>query len=355
MSQRKGSDWLTGLLLAAAMCYLIFQGKSALEAAQAGISLCLQRVIPALFPFFVLSRLASGSSLANDLAWALGPALERAYHLPGSAAAALVLGALGGYPTGAQVAADLKVQGKLTAPEAERLLAFCSNCSPGFVFGMLGCVFGLAGAGVLYCAHLLAAALTGFLLRSREAPNHQAPSVGAKPPISQAVSGALKAMGSVCAYVVLFSVLTDAVARGGQDFLPDSLLLTLQGLLELTGGFAALSARAADLPCFCMAGFFLSFGGLCVWFQTKSILAPAGLTGSLYLPGKLLQGGLTAVFAFLSAKLFPGLLAVETAALGNHHGLLGATAWVAGAFLLFFLIFAGYSRKKAGKTQRNVL
>lgn len=355
MVRKRPGDLLAGLLLAAAMCYLIFQGKAALEAAQEGISLCLKRVIPSLFPFFVLSRLAAGSSLANDLARVLGPILERVYHLPGSGATALVLGALGGYPTGAQVAADLKTRGRLTAREAERLLAFCSNCSPGFVFGMLGCVFGISGAGVLYCAHLIAATITGFFLRSREAPCHKAPTMGASVPIPQAVGGALRAMGSVCAYVVLFSILTDALARGGQGFLPDSLLLVLQGLLELTGGFAALSAQTPDVLHFCMAGFFLSFGGLCVWFQTKSILAPAGLTGQWYLPGKLLQGGITAALAFLSAKLFPGLLTVETAAMGNHHGLLGATAWVAGSFLLFFLLFVLYSRKKAGKTQRDAL
>lgn len=355
MVRKKSGAWLAGFLLAAAMCYLIFQGKAAALAAQAGISLCLKRVIPSLFPFFVLSRLAAGSSLANDLASVLGPVLERVYHLPGSGAAALVLGALGGYPTGAQVTADLKAQGQLTDQEAERLLAFCSNCSPGFVFGMLGCVFGLTGAAVLYCAHLIAAVLTGFLLRSREVPCHKAPSMGASVPISQAVGGALRAMGTVCAYVVLFSVLTDALTRGGQGFLPDWLLLALQGLLELTGGFAALSAQTPDMLHFCMAGFFLSFGGLCVWFQTKSILASAGLTGQWYLPGKLLQGGITAGFAFLFARFFPGLLAVETAAMGNHHGLLGATAWVAGGFLLFFLIFAFYSRKKAGKTQADAI
>ena len=41
----------------AGMLVLILDGKAALLGAQAGVELCLNTVIPSLFPFFVLSVL----------------------------------------------------------------------------------------------------------------------------------------------------------------------------------------------------------------------------------------------------------------------------------------------------------
>ena len=73
--------------------------------------------------------------------------------------------------------------------------------------------------------------------------------------------------------------------------LPDGVCTVLTGMLELSGGIAAL----ANLPIalrwkLALASFFLGFGGLCVWMQTQAVLAPAGLSGCGMLLAKLAQG-----------------------------------------------------------------
>ena len=357
MAKQKKRDIFQGFLLGAMVLYLIFDSRRAAAAGQAGILLCLRTVVPSLFPFFVLSRLLAASPLTGELSRRLGPVMEGLFHLPGAAAPALVLGALGGYPTGAQTAAELCRTGQITREEGERLLAFCSNAGPGFVFGMLGALFGVPLAGLLFCTHILSALLTGVLLRGKKGKHTAAP-FSAPPSMNfpAAVRGSISAMAAVCANVVLFQIVADAFSLLGKGYLPDVLLLLLNGMLELTGGCAALAPYAGSPLGLCMAGFFLSFGGLCVWFQTKSVIAPAGLTGMYYLKGKLLQGTLTALMLYFAGLAFPGLLAVETAAVpGNHQGLLAATAWVAGAFFLFFLLWALLSRKRAGKMEKDLV
>ena len=44
---------LLGIMAAVGMLVLIFDSALALEAARAGVELCLETVIPSLFPFFV--------------------------------------------------------------------------------------------------------------------------------------------------------------------------------------------------------------------------------------------------------------------------------------------------------------
>ena len=67
--------------------------------------------------------------------------MEPIFGLPPQGASALVLGMLSGYPVGAQTAASLYASGQLTKEETERLLGFCSNAGPAFIFGMVGGLF----------------------------------------------------------------------------------------------------------------------------------------------------------------------------------------------------------------------
>lgn len=113
-----------------------------LEAAKA-LTLCAGTVIPALFPFMVITgllvRLGFGQWLAPDMAGLMASL----FRLPGCAGSALLLGLVGGYPIGARTAAELYASGDLTRQEAERLLTFCNNSNPVFLISVLGAgVFG---------------------------------------------------------------------------------------------------------------------------------------------------------------------------------------------------------------------
>lgn len=348
----KKRQWALGLTEALLVLYLIFCSRRALSAGRDGIALCLKTVIPSLFPFFVLARLLAGSPVAAGLCRLLAPFTEKVFHLPRAAAPALVLGALGGYPTGAQTAALLYRQGRLTAKEAEQALSFCSNAGPGFVFGLLGGVFGMTGSALLLAVHLFSAGLVGYFLRddSHTPPPDPGPIETGGVTLPQALKESLLAMGSVCGYVTLFGILSDALAFGGQGALPQGLTVVLQGILELTGGCAALSSLAGSPRALALAGFFLSFGGVCVLCQTKSVILPAGLTGNRYLRGKLMQAVFSALLLLPFGGLFPPQKPLETANTGgNHQGLLAATAWVALGYVLLFLFFALHTQKKYGK------
>ena len=358
----KKRQWVLGLTEALLALYLIFCSRRALTAGRAGIELCLKTVIPSLFPFFVLARLLAGSPVASGLCRLLAPITEKLFRLPRAAAPALVLGALGGYPTGAQTAALLYRRGQLTAREAERTLAFCSNAGPGFVFGLLGGVFGTGGAAVLLAVHLLSAGLVGYFLRndSYVPPQSLPVPAGDGPGLPQALKESLLAIASVCGYVILFGILSGALAFGGQGVLPQGLLVVIRGILELTGGCAALTCLEGSPWALALAGMFLSFGGVCVLCQTKSVILPAGLTGTRYLRGKLLQGFFSFLLLLPLGRLFPPKKPMETAAVpGNHQGLLAATAWVALGYLLLFLFFAlralKKSRNEGSKPGKNLL
>ena len=153
----------TGTLCGIAFLVLILDAKTALQGAYEGLNLCIQAVIPSLFPFFVLSVILTNALIGRrfPILWAV----RRFCGMPDGSESLLVVGLLGGYPTGAQAVAQAYQTGRLERQDALRLLGFCSNAGPAFLFGMIAPAFGnLKIAWCLWAVHIASALLTGFLL-----------------------------------------------------------------------------------------------------------------------------------------------------------------------------------------------
>ncbi len=304
-------------LILAAFLLLALRPQIAAGAALEGVETCLKSVIPALFPFFVLTKLLLQRSRALQRSGS-GTRFHRLFGLPGSCAGALFLGLVGGYPLGAALSAQLYRQGACSREEAERLLIVSCGCSPAFVFGILGGrVFeGVFPAALCYGLQLLSSLWLALLLgwgRTVSSVNRVPEGTGRASGFGEAFCSALwqgaVSVLQVCAYVVFFTVM----AR----FLPEGALL--RGMLELTGGILLLrgfSARTAAL-----SALLLGFGGLCVCFQVQGIAAEAGLRTRRWLPCRLLHGAVSA--------LSFGLLYCCPALLPLHFLLLFAAAVIA--------------------------
>lgn len=278
---------LSGLFAGFGMLLLIFDSRLALEGAQNGLELCIRTVIPSLFPFLVLSMLLT-KDITGTNRW-LRLVTER-LGIPGSAQSLLIPAFLGGYPVGAKCIHDLYRAGQLQKAKAERLLSFCSNAGPAFLFGMLsGCFPDRKTLWILWMIHILSALLTGLVLSpTGTADNNQtaAPEKAEKPEL---LLSAMKAMGLICGWVILFRILVTFLMGWFLWLLPQWLMVLLTGILELTNGCCELmqigDIRVRFLICSCI----LAFGGICVFLQTVSVTK--GLSLRYYLLGKAMQTG----------------------------------------------------------------
>ena len=266
------------------------------EAAKA-LTLCAGTVIPALFPFMVVTGLLVRLGFAQWLAPDMAGLMASLFRLPGCAGSALLLGLVGGYPIGARTAAELYTSGGLTRQEAERLLTFCNNSNPVFLISVLGAgVFGSVRTGLwLWLIHICAALLTGLLFRGLgrgrktvpPAISFQAPSLPAA--FVSSVRDSAGTMLSVCAFVTFFYVL-------------------ISPLTALPGPWAALAVGCGELfsltpllPCdrtgFLLAAGCAGWGGLSVLCQTAALLDGTDLPLAPCLLGKLTHGLLSALLA----------------------------------------------------------
>ena len=328
---------LPALALAAAFAALLRFPQEVSAAVTEGLRLSVSVLIPSLFPFFICVNLTSALGLTGVLARVFAPVMRRMFHVSGAGCTAVLCGAAGGYPSGAQCVAALYREGQLSRAEAEYLLLFCNNAGPAFLFGAVGTVLGIGMTGclLLWAIHLLSALAVGLMSRPKEAPSAALPPVqraNASGAVVEAVRSAGQAVLQITMFVVAFSVLARLLTMAEAHILPDGVCTVLTGMLELSGGIAAL----ANLPIalrwkLALASFFLGFGGLCVWMQTQAVLAPAGLSGCGMLLAKLAQGLLAVLITFFLAPLLPETV---TASAGTLPGAFAAGLLACGGICL---------------------
>lgn len=312
---------LPALALAAAFAALLRFPQEVSASVTEGLRLSVSVLIPSLFPFFICVNLTSALGLTGVLARVFAPVMRRMFHVSGAGCTAVLCGAAGGYPSGAQCVAALYREGQLSRAEAEYLLLFCNNAGPAFLFGAVGTVLGIGMTGclLLWGIHLLSALVIGLVNRPKEAPNAALPHVqraNASGAVVEAVRSAGQAVLQITMFVAAFSVLARLLTLASAHILPDGACTVLTGMLELSGGIAALAAMPIALRWkLALASFFLGFGGLCVWMQTQAVLAPAGLSGCGMLLAKLAQGLLAALITFFLAPLLPETVTASTGTL----------------------------------------
>ena len=322
----KGKNGLILIFASMSMLLLIFDSKTALMGAKYGVDMCINAIIPSLLPFFFLSILLTGSILGVKSSF-FRP-LGRLLRIPSGSEPLVLIGLLGGYPVGAQCISQAYENGQLQSKDAERMLAFCNNCGPAFLFGILSGFFDeMWMLWALWGIHILSALLVGMTIPGQSVSVSAVS--GRKISVTQALQRSISVMAQVCGWVILFRMLIAFLDRWVGFLLPDMAKPALWGLLELANGCFSLSAVADVGARFILCSAMLSHGGLCVAMQTFGVVS-SGLSKRLYFPGKLLQcayatmlSGLVCMLLFDGYYILPTVFACATLLL----------------FLIFFRVF----------------
>lgn len=291
----------TAIFASIGMLLLILDSRTALSGAAEGIRLCIQTVIPSLFPFFVLSILLTGSLTGRNVTF-LYP-LGRLTGIPHGSESILLTGLLGGYPVGGQAVASAYASGAITGTEAKRMMAFCNNAGPSFIFGMAASLFPHPIIGwALWGIHIAGAILVAIMMPGK---SHRSITLTRTkdPSFASAVTSAVRIMASVCGWVVLFRVILTFLGQWFFWLFPKPMQVILTGALELANGCYTLSMIENPGLRFVICSAMLAFGGICVGMQTASVAEI--VDRSLYFPGKLLQTFISISLAILLQSLLP--------------------------------------------------
>lgn len=314
------------------MTMLLLFPSEALTYTLTGLTLWWERMIPALFPFMMMSQLLICFDLIPVFLMLFRPILKILYRLPDAGLYSILIGFLCGFPMGAKTVAVLQHRGQLSLFMAQTLLNFCNQIGPvyfiSFAYPILHRIcpaFPLPAAlmgmyGIPLCFGIKEVFLLNQSLSSQTScALSAAESTGGFPAVTEPnfdaiVTGNLIAISRLAGYMMFFPVFLVALECFPQALQHTRSFLYLKSLfyllLEITGGLSFLSGLLQDgktaitlppaiLVVFCMGA--LQFGGLSCLFQTKSMIRGTSLSLGSYLKARIKMTLLCVIFCAVSS------------------------------------------------------
>ncbi|MDD4164557.1 MAG: hypothetical protein PHD46_06625 [Eubacteriales bacterium] len=255
--------------------------------------LCLRVIVPTLFVYMVLAKIIISMPFTDLIAGSGRYGIE---------AEVLLLGLLCGFPVGANSAVYLYEKGIISKKRAEYICAFTNNASLSFMLGYIGmAVFGDIRTGIRLAAfQLFSSVLLAIVLRFTYMDKSDFTRINKSSRINrkrislaEAVSASAMTMISVCALIVVFSVLGELALytlrfKGFYKVL-------VKGFFE----FATGCAMATELELYAksaVVSIIIGFSGLCVIMQVISVIR-GKLSARMYIAGRFFNA---AVIGLLS-------------------------------------------------------
>lgn len=291
---------------------VINQGKIAVEIA-------FFRVIPSLFPFFVLQSLIVSMGISQAISNTLGIIFNKIFKVSNSSP--YILGIIGGYPLGFKSVIELYNQNVISKTEAEKIVGYCNNAGPAFVIGYIGTfLFDSQKIGyILLFSHIFSSFLIGIVLRETffEKKNYSINKQKQKPFYENfifAVNSSFSAILVICGYIIFFNIFAEILINfnvfSSLSFLFSPVLdffkistndftAVLIGMIEMTSGINYLQNSSEEFKIIA-SSFLLAFSGISIHFQTLSF--NDGLNLKTYYISKFLQCICSPIFSFLIYK-----------------------------------------------------
>lgn len=296
-------------VLILALLFIPFSASAASGAAE-GAKLFAFSVFPALFPFFVCSRFLLNGKPAKKLLYGRNTAA----YFPAFCASVLF-----GTPTSALISRELYASGRCGRGKASVICAVFNLSNPMFITAALA--HGMAGNDALALlfaiAHYTPAIAAALVLsltgavgngKSRRYRRPFSPGDKAFPSLMGAVSEAVTAILRVGGTIVFFKAVCSVLEAAGVFGRSSPVLRgVLSGILEFTGGLQLTAANAGRMGAAASA-FVLSFGGACLYVQSKLFFEE--LSAPHYFLTKLVTGFVSAAAAWLLFPAIPGCAAV---------------------------------------------
>ncbi|MDD3831270.1 MAG: hypothetical protein PHW00_01270 [Clostridia bacterium] len=279
-----------------------------------GINLWAVNVLPALFPFMVLSRLLAHT---GDTVTSSQSSMKRVLGLPRVCWKLFLISCLCGYPIGAKLTEEFYSYGTFNRRHCYLMTALCSLPSPIFCAVTVGKLMfnNLLVGVVIYGSCVISSLILCILMnitflreKSLIADEHtvaDSTAIPSQQPLDN-MNQSIMSILSVGAYIALFSVLCDMLTNitDSVSISNRSNLVMAYGLLEMTNGCSRAVQMIGGTTAMGLCAFYVASGGLCVYMQCLGYNRKCHLNGGKVAIIKLLQGAMAFIVSTAIIALF---------------------------------------------------
>lgn len=282
MKKKYQSNYILLLLICLLTLYLINSSlitKSILDYT----SLFIEKIFPASFLFFTLSSLLIDYHFIENI--------EKLLKVNGAIFYTVMMSLISGFPSGSKYIKDLLEKGLISDKTANYLITFTHFPNPMFILGSVSLLFPSSKyAKVLLFSLIAANLLLGLLLKPKQKealPKEAEKELNFSTSLAKAITSSLKTILLIYGTSIFFFLIATIINH--YINLSLSKYIFVNGIFDLTKGIFLTSLLKSPILKAIFIISFISFGGLSVNIQIKSIIADTKIKYKNFLLGRLFQ------------------------------------------------------------------
>lgn len=268
------------------------------------INLFKKSIFPSLLPFFIISELLINYGFIEFTSKLFKP-LMKIFKINPNCSFILVMSMISGFPSNSKYTKDLYLKGIINEYDASKILMFTHFSNPLFIMGAISITFlnnKKIGLFILII-HYLTNFIIGFLLRNliksdiniTNIDNNETKSFSNV--LSKAILNSFNTLFLILGTIIVFLIITNLL----NEYIAFNPLIKgiISGILEMTGGISNISTLNISLKLkSTLIGMILSFGGISVHMQVKSIISDTPIKYQPYLVARLLHSSITGILIY---------------------------------------------------------
>ena len=261
-----------------------------------------KKIFPSLFPFFLLSSLLINYGFIEFTSNIFKP-LMKLFNINSNCSFILVMSMISGFPSSAKYTKDLYDKGYISSLEATKILTFTHFSNPLFILGFISLLLNKKIGLLILIIHYLTNFIIGIIFRNiikidtnnnKQINNNY---LSFTDVLSNSIINAFNTLFLIFGTMIVFLITTNLI----NEYISLNPLLKgiFNGTLEMTGGINTISNLNISLKLkSVLIGMILSFGGISVHMQIKSIISNTDIKYYPYLVARILHSSITGLLIY---------------------------------------------------------
>ena len=295
-------DFFALFVFAFSAILLIIKQKSVQASLLNSLKLCVSTIIPAVFPFMILSDylICNFSSVKQTKVSVL---FNKLFGINPIGIIPFFIGNICGFPLGARLSSQLYENNYIKKDEYRLLTIISSNPSLAFVISGVGAgMRGLIKDGIiLYLSVILSTIITGVIHKNKISASVFKPKQKEQSfHFIESVKNATQSSISLCAFISLFSIIINILISFNTPFF---LVVIFSSFLEIGSATSIISnSNLPYLATLLITSFTLGFSGLSVYMQINGFSCEK-IDTKYFVKVKTTEGILSLAITFIASLL----------------------------------------------------
>lgn len=289
---------------------LIFNSTLVTDELNNALNIFFKILFPSIFPFFLISDLLIEYNFVHTLNTIFNKITKKIFHTSSSSSFIIIMSMISGFPSGSKYIRSLYDKKMIDLDEANYLITFTHFANPLFILTLTKNIFYNNKISLyILLSMYLSNILIAIIIRNKAIKEDKLIPINKNPIFSKALTNSIKnsfdlliiILGNTCFFFLITRLINSSLPL-------DSLIkVFINGFFDITKGVNSINILHTPKTFKAILILtFVSFGGLNIHMQVKSIISDTQIKYLNFLLGRICQIALSSII-FILFKTFLGI------------------------------------------------